>query len=124
MNEKEMSIQLAKHLYERKAQEIVVLDVKHLTILTDCLVIASGNNALQVKALAEHIDMKAEEMGLHLRRSEGTQEGRWIVLDYNHVIVHIFHKEDRDYYRLDHLWSDGTNRLSLPFEEETKDHVQ
>lgn len=120
MNEKDVAIQLANQLYERKAQDIVALDVKHLTVLTDYLVIATGHNALQVKALAEHIDMKAGEMGLQLRRREGAQEGRWIVLDFNHIIVHIFHQEDRAYYRLDHLWADGTNRLDLPFDEENQ----
>jgi ribosome-associated protein len=121
MKEKDQAIHLAQILYDRKARDITALDVHHLTVLTDYLVIASGNNALQVKALAEHVDAKAAEMGLEMRRQEGQQEGRWIVMDFNTIIVHIFHQEDRDYYRLDHLWSDGTNRLSLPFEEEARE---
>ena len=58
---------------------------------------------------------------MDLRRIEGASDGRWIVMDYNNIIVHIFHQEDREYYRLDHLWSDGQNRLTLPFVDESAD---
>lgn len=122
MSERDNAIYVAQQLYERKAQDILVLNVAHLTVLTDYLVIASGFNALQVKALAEHIDMKAQEKGMELRRTEGTAEGKWIVMDFSGVIVHIFNQQERDYYRLERLWADGTNRIALPFdkpEEET-----
>ena len=118
MSEKNTAVRLANVLYERKAQDIVVLHVAHLTVLTDYLVVASAHNALQVKALEEHLDMKAAEMGLEMRRMEGKNEGRWIVMDFNNIIVHLFHQEDREYYRLDHLWSDGMNRIALPFDKE------
>ncbi|MDD2428381.1 MAG: ribosome silencing factor [Eubacteriales bacterium] len=121
MKDKGTAIDIARLLYERKAQGITVLNVAHLTVLTDYLVIASGYNALQVKALADYLDEKLGMIGMDLRRIEGASDGRWIVMDYNNIIVHIFHQEDREYYRLDHLWSDGQNRLTLPFVDESAD---
>lgn len=118
MTDNRIPTAIAEQLHERKAQNIVCLRVAHLTVLADYLVIATGHNALQVKALADYIDMKCVEMGLELRRQEGAGEGRWIVLDYGSVIVHIFHREDREFYRLDRLWDDGGNRLPLPFDKE------
>ena len=124
MKDKGTAVDIARLLYERKAQDIVVLHVAHLTVLTDYLVIASGYNALQVKALADYLDEKLGTIGLDLRRTEGAGDGRWIVMDYNNIIVHIFHHEDREYYRLDHLWSDGQNRLALPFVDVNADAAE
>lgn len=121
MSERDNAIYLAEQLYERKAQDILLLNVAHLTVLTDYLVIASGFNALQVKALADHIDMKAQEKGMELRRTEGMAEGKWVVMDFNSVIVHIFNHQERDYYRLERLWADGTNRIPLPFDKAEED---
>lgn len=118
MTERSTAIYLAEQLYERKAQDILALKVSHLTVLTDYLVIASGYNALQVKALAEYVDMKAAEQGVELRRIDGAGEGKWIVLDFNTVIVHIFNQQEREYYRLERLWTDGTNRIDLPFDKQ------
>ena len=117
MTEKENAIYVAQQLYERKAQNILVLNVAHMTVLTDYLVIASGLNALQVKALAEHLDFKTQERGMELRRIEGMADGKWVVMDFNGIIVHIFSRPERDYYRLERLWSDGTNQVSLPFDD-------
>ena len=83
------------------------------------MLIASGRNALQVRSLAEELeDRMAQEYGLNPVRREGQQEGRWAVLDYGDVLVHIFHTEEREFYRLDKLWENENNRISLPFEEE------
>lgn len=109
---------IAQILYEKKAKRIVALSVEHLTILTDYLVIATGNNALQVRGLCDHVQQKMAEEGVFSRRVEGQGEGRWIVMDYNDVFVHIFHPEDRAFYNLEGLWADDNNRLVLPFQEE------
>ncbi|HHU02828.1 MAG TPA: ribosome silencing factor [Christensenellaceae bacterium] len=119
-NDSSAVIKLAQYLFDRKAQQIELLNVTHLTILTDYLLIASGTNSLHVKALAEYIDSKAMELGFELRRQEGYNEGRWVVLDYNYFVIHLFHPEDREYYRLDKLWEDGTNSLDLHFLGEDK----
>ena len=59
--------------------------------------------------------------GVPLRRSEGTREGRWVVLDYGHILIHLFHRDERAYYHLDRLWNDGTNQLELPFDQTVSD---
>ncbi len=118
MQEKDLALTIAQTLYDRKAQEILVLSVRHLTVLTDYMVIANGSTVLQTKALKEHVDSALSAQGIEPRRLEGQAEGRWIVMDYGSVIVHIFHPEDRAFYRLERLWQDGQNRQPLPFEED------
>lgn len=112
---------IAAILYEKKADNIVALDVSQMTVITDAMVIASGRNALQVKALADDLEDKMSEMGLEPVRKEGQQEGRWVVLDYRDVLVHIFHPEEREFYRLDKLWEAENNRIPLSFEDTPQD---
>jgi ribosome-associated protein len=123
MEQTGLAQRIAKILYDKKALDITVLHVGHLTVITDYMVIASGRSALQVKALADDVDDALAMEGVALRAREGQGEGRWIVLDYGTVLVHIFHPEDRQFYHLERLWEDGSNRVPLPFleEEEKKD---
>ncbi len=116
-----MAEKIARILYNKKAQDIIILDVRHLTVITDYMVIASGRNFLQTKALADDVDDALAEAGVALRSREGKDEGKWIVLDYGSVLVHVFHPEDREYYHLERLWDDGKNRIELDFEEDSKD---
>ncbi len=115
MTENALAQHIAKILYDRKALDICALHVGTLTVITDYMVIASGRNALQVKALCQEVEDRLAEEGVHLRKKEGHNEGRWIVLDYGAVLVHLFHPEERAFYHLERLWEDGTNRLALPF---------
>ncbi len=114
----ELVTKIATILYEKKAQQIVALDVSSLTVITDIMLIASGRSTLQVKTLAEEVDNRLAEAGILPARKEGHQDGRWIVLDYGTVLVHLFHTEEREFYRLDKLWEHDQNRIPLPFEEE------
>lgn len=107
---------IADALYQKKAQNIVALDVSEMTVITDAMVIASGRSAIQVKTLADEVEERMSEAGVEPRRKEGQQDGRWIVLDYGDVLVHVFHMEEREFYRLDQLWDNGSNRIALPFE--------
>ena len=118
MENSSLALRIARILYDKKAQDITVLNVAHLTVITDYLVIASGRSALQVKALADDVDDALAMEGVTLRAREGQGEGRWIVLDYGTVLVHIFHPEDRRFYHLERLWEDGENRVPLPFIED------
>lgn len=118
----DLARKVAQLLYDRKAKDILALKVDHLMVITDYLVLATGANALQTHALMEHVDQELGALGLFPRRVEGQQTSRWIVMDYGSVIVHIFHPDDREFYRLERLWTDGSNRLPLPFEEEGQDH--
>ena len=117
----DLARKIAQLLYDRKARDILALKVDHLMVITDYLVLATGSSTLQTHALMDHLDQELSALGVQPRRIEGQQAARWIVMDYGTVIVHIFHPEDREFYRLERLWSDGSNRLVLPFEEEGKD---
>ena len=114
MEQINLAQQIAKVLSDKKAQDIVILNVGHLTVITDYMVIATGRSVLQTRALAEEVDDKMAQLGIPLRSREGLQEGRWIVLDYGTVLVHIFHPDDREHYNLERLWADGTNNIPLP----------
>lgn len=118
MEQNNLALRIARILYDKKASDITVLNVSHLTVITDFMIVASGRSALQVKALADDVDDAMAMDGVALRAKEGHAEGRWIVLDYGTVLVHIFHPEERQYYRLERLWDDGQNRVPLPFVDE------
>ena len=117
MESTELAQRIARILYDKKALDITVLRVGHMTVITDYMVIASGRSSLQVKALADDVDDALALEGVTLRAREGQGEGRWIVLDYGTVLVHIFHPDDRQFYHLERLWEDGENRVPLPFLE-------
>lgn len=117
MQENALTQKIASTLWERKAFDIVALDVRGLTVLCDYMVIASGRNANQVKALADDVQDMMEQEGAVLRRAEGVNEGRWAVLDYGQILVHLFHPDERTFYHLERLWEDGGNRLTLPFDQ-------
>ena len=121
MQDQETVLSLTRLLYDRKAQDIIALKVSHLTVLCDYMVIASGRNDNQVSSMADAVDEMMSKEGIGLCRSEGRREGRWVILDYGHVIVHIFHRDERVFYGLDRLWNDGTNALALPFDQTLTD---
>ena len=90
---------------DKQASEIMLLDIRSQSTIADYFVICSGDNDRQVKAIVEHIDEKMEqEFGLSPRR-EGSPDTGWIVLDYNDVVIHVFSPAQRDFYRLEQLWS-------------------
>lgn len=117
-----LALRAAEILYEKKALDIIALDVSHLTVITDYMVICTGRNAQQVHSLCDEVEDALAAEGVYLRKKEGQNEGRWAILDYGTLLVHIFHPEEREYYRLERLWNEGTNRLDLPFikEDEVK----
>ncbi len=101
---------ICKILSDRKAVGIVYIAVEDKTSLCDYFVIAGGRSKTQVKSIAENLEEKLEkEHGITPQRREGVQGGRWAVLDYADVIVHLFGDEERDFYRLERLWEDGGN---------------
>lgn len=105
--EKERVLKLLEVLDNKKASDIIAIDVADKTIVADWFVIASGASVLQVKAICDEVLDKYEEIGLSLRRKEGYTEGRWIVLDFGYVLLHIFYPEEREYYNIERLWTDG-----------------
>ncbi|GHU73658.1 hypothetical protein AGMMS49992_12980 [Clostridia bacterium] len=109
----QLTQRIARHLEDKRAEDIIALDVSHLTIIADTMVIASGRSALQVRALYDSLTEALEAEGVFPRRKEGASEGRWIVADFGHVIVHLFHEQERAYYNLERLWADGSNKINV-----------
>jgi ribosome-associated protein len=87
-------------------EDIVVIDVSGQLVITDCFVIASGSNDRQVNAIVDEIEEKMRLAGQKPARREGTREGRWVLLDYVDIVVHVQHRDERDFYALDRLWRD------------------
>ncbi|MCM1306281.1 MAG: ribosome silencing factor [Bacteroides sp.] len=109
MESSQMKDIICKELDEHKAIDITVLDVEHLTVVTDYFVICTAKSTKQVKALAEFVEDKLKEQGVTPTHSDGMSDGKWAVLDFGEVIVHIFNDETRMFYCLEKLWSDGKN---------------
>ena len=106
---KALADKIAKILDEKGATDIQILEVGHMTSITDFFVVASGRNVQFVHTLADDLEDKLAEEDILPRRKEGKNGSRWIVLDYAHVIVHLFHPEERKFYNIERLWQDGTN---------------
>lgn len=105
------SLELAKAIAaaasEKKARDIVLLNMEGLTIATDYFVICSGNSATQVRAIADNIEDKLQEQGKEFKHKEGYREGNWILLDYGDCVAHVFVQEQREYYALEQLWNEA-----------------
>lgn len=100
----------------KKADRIAILDVSRQLVITDHFLICSGNTERQVKTIADEVERRLlQDHDVKPLRREGQRESRWVVLDYVDFIVHVFHREDRDYYDLERLWSDAE---VVGFEEE------
>ena len=103
---RELALVAANAAADKKAQDIVVLDVSEQLVITDCFVIATGANDRQVNAIVDEVEEKMRRAGYKPARREGAREGRWVLLDYIDVVVHIQHRDEREYYSLDRLWRD------------------
>ena len=90
-----------------KANDVVVLDVRGVTDMTDFFVIASGTSDTHVRSVAEHVLEELRKEGSRAHHVEGVQQGRWVLLDYVDMVVHIFHPPLREFYQLERLWSDA-----------------
>jgi ribosome-associated protein len=92
---------------DKKAHDVVALDVHLLTPHVDCFVICHGNSEPHVQSIAQEVRKVATEQGLAIKGIEGTTTARWVLLDFGDVVVHVFHREDREYYRIERLWADA-----------------
>ena len=90
----------------KKAEDLVALDVSGPLPLTDAFLLASGDNERNVVAIASAVEEALIDIGTKPIRREGRSEGRWILLDFGDLVVHVFHEEDRMYYSLERLWKD------------------
>ena len=92
---------------ERKAHDVLILDLRGISTATDYFVIAGGRSDVQVKAIADHVLDELKKDGVRPGHSEGLRGGRWALLDYVDFIVHVFHPEARAFYQLENLWGDA-----------------
>lgn len=98
---------IVKSCEDKKGIDIKVLDIKGMTSIADYFVIVSGNSSSQVDALAGEIDEKLSEKVEGPQNQEGKNSSRWIILDFGDIIVHVFHKDEREYYNLERLWEEN-----------------
>ena len=92
---------------EKKARDIVQMDMVGLMSTNDYFIICSANTATQVRAIADNIEEKMEEAGVNFLHKEGYREGEWVLLDYGDTVAHIFQQDAREYYALERLWGDA-----------------
>ena len=102
----ELAIAAARAASDRKAAEIIALDVSEQLVLTDVFLIASGNNERQVSAIVDSVEEALHGLGVKPIRREGKGESRWVLIDFGDIVVHVQHQEDRVFYALERLWKD------------------
>lgn len=114
MTEKEVSFVVCEAASDKKATDIVTMDMKGIISSTDYFVICSARTGTQVRAIVDNIEEKLEEKGIAPLRKEGYREAEWVLLDYGDVVAHVFQQEAREYYALERLWN---NAELTPYED-------
>jgi ribosome-associated protein len=109
----ELVVTAARAASDKLAGEIVAFDVSDQLAITDAFLIASGSNDRQVKAIVDEVEEKLRERGAKPLRREGERDGRWVLIDYGDVVIHIQHAEERQFYALERLWRDCPS-IELP----------
>ena len=102
----EVAIAAAEAASDKLAQDIVAIDVSDQLVITDIFVICSGNNERQVKAIVDTVEKQLHQIGVRRIRREGHAEGRWVLLDFGDIVVHVQLAEERVFYDLERLWGD------------------
>jgi ribosome-associated protein len=92
---------------DKKAMNVVALHLQEISLIADYFVICHGNSDTQVLAIANEIRKQTEASGARIRGIEGLDTARWVLIDLGDVVVHVFHREEREYYHLERLWSDA-----------------
>lgn len=103
----ELARELVDAIADRKGLDIIMLDVRPVSLLADYFIICSADTERQVKAIIDEILERADQSGLRPVQIEGTPASGWVILDYGSIIAHIFMPAQRDYYQLERLWSDA-----------------
>lgn len=118
MKTKDIAQKIAAAANDKKAKDILLLNMEGLSPVTDFYVICSAGNSTLVKAIADNIEDKLAEAGVNPTHKEGYADARWVLLDYGDVVAHVFLEEERDFYNLEQLWADAP---SESFVENTDD---
>jgi ribosome-associated protein len=110
MTATEHAIQLvhtaARAASDKLAENILAFDVSEQLVITDAFVLASAGNERQVRSIVDEIEDKLREIGSKPVRREGERDGRWVLIDYAEIVVHVQHTEEREFYALERLWRD------------------
>ncbi len=104
---KEMTRIAVAAMEEKKAQDVKIIDIEHISTLADYFVIASGTNRNQVQAMADNVEEMLGKAGFEPKQIEGYQNANWILMDYGDVVLHLFDEENRLFYDLERIWRDG-----------------
>ncbi|MDD2401890.1 MAG: ribosome silencing factor [Clostridia bacterium] len=107
MNNKDIVISVCKAIDDKKGRNIEILELGEVSLIADYFIICSGNSRIQTRAITDKIEDDMKDNGYDISRREGYSEGRWILLDYGFLIVHIFQEEERQFYNLERLWGDA-----------------
>jgi ribosome-associated protein len=102
---------IAEFALSKKANDVLLLDLRTLTTTTDFFVICSADSDTQVRAIADAVEKGSADIGMKVWHMEGLQASTWIILDFVDVVVHVFHREARSYYNLERLWSDAKAKV-------------
>lgn len=117
MDNKELVKQVAKAADDKRANNILILSMENVSVMADYFMICDANNERQVQAIAREIKEQAEDNGVEIKRIEGLDQARWVLLDIGDVVCHVFHHEERLYYNLERLWGDA-EIISVDLEDE------
>jgi ribosome-associated protein len=107
MEIKQILAMVVRAAEEKKAHDPVILDIQGLSVVADYFVICHGNSEIQVQAIAKEVRDQAFKIGLDPKPMEGYDEARWVLIDLGDVVAHVFHKEEREYYNIEKLWTDA-----------------
>ena len=102
----ELVVAAARAASDKLAKQIIAFDVSEQLAITDAFVLASASNDRQVRAIVDEVEDKLREIGAKPIRREGERDGRWVLIDYGEIVVHVQHEEERQFYALERLWRD------------------
>jgi ribosome-associated protein len=104
-------LQAAESALERKAEDVVALDLRGVSSATDFFLLATGHSDIQVRAIAEHIMESLAAQGVKPLHVEGLDRARWVLLDFVDCVIHVFHPQAREFYQLERLWGDAPTQV-------------
>ena len=107
MENRDIALLIAQTLYDKKADDIDIIDISEKSGFADYFVIATARSLRQLKSLADELDDKLAEQGVLVHHVEGINDSGWVLMDYGDIIVHVFDKENRVFYNLERIWTDG-----------------
>lgn len=107
MNAKEMTKLAVEALEDKKAEDIKIIDIRHISTIADYFIIASGTNKSQIQSMTDNVAEKLGKVGHPEKHIEGYQNANWVLMDFQDIIVHIFDKENLLFYDLERIWRDG-----------------